>query len=85
MYCGVIDPDQTLAAELRRLRDERGLTQEALAFRANVTLSTLRRIERGQSNPTWTTLVRIANALAITPVELITAVEDARGQAPEQN
>ncbi|HEV3071210.1 MAG TPA: helix-turn-helix transcriptional regulator [Solirubrobacteraceae bacterium] len=78
-------PDQTLALELRRLRVERGLTQEALAFSANVTVSALARIERGRSNPTWTTLVRIANALNITPAELITAAESARGQTPERN
>jgi transcriptional regulator with XRE-family HTH domain len=85
MHCSVIAPDQTLASELRRLRAERGLTQEALAFRSNVTVSALARIERGLSNPTWTTLVRIANALDITPAQLIAAAEDARGQTPEQN
>jgi transcriptional regulator with XRE-family HTH domain len=63
----------------KRLRMERGITQESLAFQAEVTIATLSRIERGVTNPVWPTLRKIANALAITPVELITAAEDARG------
>jgi transcriptional regulator with XRE-family HTH domain len=66
------------------MRLERGITQESLAFQAEVTIATLSRIERGVTNPAWPTLRKIANALAITPVELITAAEDARGQTPEQ-
>jgi transcriptional regulator with XRE-family HTH domain len=85
MYCKVLPPDQTLASVLRRLRQEREITQEALAFHANITVSTLARIERGVSNPTWTTLLKIADALDITPVALISATEDARQQTPDQN
>ena len=77
--------DQTLALAIKRLRMERGITQESLAFQAEVTIATLSRIERGVTNPAWPTLRKIANALAITPVELISAAEDARGQTPEQN
>jgi transcriptional regulator with XRE-family HTH domain len=77
--------DQTLALAIKRLRVERGITQESLAFQAEVTIATLSRIERGVTNPAWPTLRKIANALSITPVELITAAEDARGQTPEQN
>jgi transcriptional regulator with XRE-family HTH domain len=80
----VLAADQTLALVLRRLRLERGITQEAVAFNANVTVSALSRIERGQSNPTWTTLVKIADALDITPVELIAAAEAARKQPPAE-
>jgi transcriptional regulator with XRE-family HTH domain len=71
----MLHPDQQLAATLRRLRYERGLTQEALAFHAQVTISALSRIERGLSSPVWTTLVRIADALGVTPSELVAASE----------
>jgi transcriptional regulator with XRE-family HTH domain len=71
-------PDQTLAGVLRHLRQERGITQETLAFNSHVTVSALSRIERGRSNPVWTTLVQIAEALDITPAELIAIAEDAR-------
>jgi transcriptional regulator with XRE-family HTH domain len=85
MYSKVVHPDQNLASVLRSLRVERGITQEALAFHASITVSTLARIERGVSNPTWTTLLKIADALDITPVALIAAREDTRRQTPEQN
>ncbi len=78
MVSTVPTPDQTLAAVLRHLRRERGITQEALAFSSNVTVSALSRIERGRSNPVWTTLVQIAEALDITPAELVAIAEDAR-------
>lgn len=77
--------DQTLASTIRRLRLEREVTQEALAFNAEVTIATLSRIERGVSDPAWPTLQKIANALNITPAELITAAERARGRMPDQN
>ncbi|MFI5009562.1 MAG: helix-turn-helix domain-containing protein [Solirubrobacterales bacterium] len=75
-------PDQTLAAILKRLRQERGLTQEGLAFKAHVTISALSRIERGLSNPVWTTLVRLAEALDISPAVLIAMAEEVRKQPP---
>jgi transcriptional regulator with XRE-family HTH domain len=78
MVSTVPTPDQTLAAVLRYLRQKRGITQEELAFSSNVTVSALSRIERGRSNPVWTTLVQIAEALDMTPAELIAIAEDAR-------
>ncbi len=70
--------DQTLASVLRRLRAERGITQENVAYNAGITVAALARIERGQSNPGWATIKRIINALEISLVELATAVEDAQ-------
>jgi transcriptional regulator with XRE-family HTH domain len=57
------DPDMSLALSLRALRTRRGYTQEDLAHRAGLTVAALARIERGQANPTWTTVRRIAAAL----------------------
>ena len=68
-------PDTDLARALRALRDERNLSQEALAHAAQLTMSSYARIERGQSNPTWLTVTRIADALGITMVDLTTAIE----------
>jgi transcriptional regulator with XRE-family HTH domain len=68
-------PDPTLAAVLRRLRVERGTTQEALAFRSGITTGSLARIELGQASPAWTTVRQIAEALDVSLVDLATAVE----------
>ncbi|HLM84622.1 MAG TPA: helix-turn-helix transcriptional regulator [Solirubrobacteraceae bacterium] len=67
--------DPALAATLRRMRLERGETQEDLAHRAGLTVAAFARIERGNANPTWTTVRRIAAALGVTVAALAEAVE----------
>jgi len=52
-----------LGKAIRQLRQERGMTQEALAHAAGVTVSHLSTIERGHSNPTWATVKVVASAL----------------------
>lgn len=71
--------DQTLAAVLKRLRKQRGVTQEALAFNANLTTRSYQKIERGHTSPEWATVRRIAQALDVGLVELAQAVVDAEG------
>jgi transcriptional regulator with XRE-family HTH domain len=70
-------PDVALAATVRRLRKQRGETQEDLAHRAGLTVAAFARIERGHANPTWTTVRRIADALEITLASLGEQVERA--------
>lgn len=57
------EPQPALGSAIRELREKRGLTQEALAHEAGITTGTLSLIERGQSNPAWGTVSRIAAAL----------------------
>jgi transcriptional regulator with XRE-family HTH domain len=63
-------PQPALGKAIRQLRNERGMTQEALAHAAGVTVGHLSMIERGHSNPTWATAKAIAAALAASMVEL---------------
>lgn len=72
-------PDPMLAAALRRLRAERGITREALALRCGITPCGLARIEHGQAVPGWNTVRRIARGLDLGMVELCVAVE---GRSP---
>jgi transcriptional regulator with XRE-family HTH domain len=58
-------PQPALGKAIRRLREERGMTQEALAHAAGVTVGHLSTIERGHSNPTWGTVKGIAKALDV--------------------
>jgi transcriptional regulator with XRE-family HTH domain len=67
--------DTALAAVLRRLRIERGLSQEAVAHQAGVSYTTLAKIELAQSNPGWATVRAIADALGVKLAELAAAVE----------
>jgi transcriptional regulator with XRE-family HTH domain len=71
-------PELALASTLRRLREERGLTLEALAYRAGITVGSLGRIELGHTSPTWTTVQMIADALEVPLAELGAAVDAER-------
>ncbi|MHB8241513.1 MAG: helix-turn-helix domain-containing protein [Solirubrobacteraceae bacterium] len=73
-----IQADAALAATFRRLRTERGETQEDLAHRAGLTVAAFARIERGHANPTWTTVRRIAAALEVSLATLGEHVERAQ-------
>jgi transcriptional regulator with XRE-family HTH domain len=68
-------PDPTLAALVKQLREEHGVTQEELAFQAKITVSSLSRIERGLNSPAWTTVARIMAALDVPMSELIARLE----------
>jgi transcriptional regulator with XRE-family HTH domain len=68
-------PDPALAATLRRMRAERGITREALAFRSGITAGSLARIELAQAAPGWDTVRLLANGLDVSLVELCAAVE----------
>lgn len=59
-----------LGKAIRRLRKERKLTQEALALSSGVHISFVGAIERGQNNPTWLTLVKLAAVLEVTVEQL---------------
>jgi transcriptional regulator with XRE-family HTH domain len=67
--------DPALATVLRRLRHDRGMTQEALAFYAGITTGSLSRIELAQAAPAWATVRSIARALNVGMGELGSAVE----------
>ncbi len=50
---------------LRNIRLSRELTQEQLAFNADIAISQIGRIERGEINATISTVSALANALEI--------------------
>ena len=56
---------------MRRLRQSAGLTQEQLAFEANIDLTYVGGIERGRRNPSLLVMVRIAEALKVDPQALL--------------
>jgi transcriptional regulator with XRE-family HTH domain len=72
-------PDPVLAAVLRRVREERGETQEDVAFGAGLTTLTIRRAEQGKVVPSWATVRAIAQALELSLVELCETIEREEG------
>jgi transcriptional regulator with XRE-family HTH domain len=61
----------TLAQIIRRLREERGLTQIALAKQMRLTQSAICQAETGVVTPRVATLRRFANALRVSVKELL--------------
>lgn len=67
-------PGTTLAANLRRLREDRGWTQAALADRAQLSRDGYRKIELGESAPRASTVSELARALEVSLAELLRPV-----------
>ena len=59
------------AAVVRRLREEKELTQEELAERAGISATYVGFIERGDNVPTLTILIQIASGLRMRPSDLL--------------
>lgn len=66
-----MDVRQRLAVNMKRLRKERGWSQEALADEAGLDRTYISGIERVQKNPTITVVERVANALACNIGQLL--------------
>jgi transcriptional regulator with XRE-family HTH domain len=59
-----------LAKRLKEIRAEKGISQEELAYRSELTLSQIARIETTKTNPTISTLFKIIRTLEISPSDL---------------
>lgn len=64
---------------LRDLRRRAGLTQEQLGFEAGLERNFISMLERGERQPTLTSLVKLAKPLGIKASRLVHLVEDAAG------
>lgn len=67
-----------LGDALRQLRRQAGMSQEQLAEGAHTDLTQVGGIERGVRNPSYTTLLRLANALDTSVGELTTLADELR-------
>ncbi|TDC01325.1 XRE family transcriptional regulator [Nonomuraea longispora] len=62
---------QAIANNVRAQRSHRGLTLDALAARSGVSRGMLVQVEQGRTNPSVSTLTRIASALGVTVARLV--------------
>lgn len=65
------DVRRRMADNLRRIRKERGLSQERLALEAGVDRTMLSKIERRIANPSIETLLKLSNRLAVDLRDLL--------------
>jgi transcriptional regulator with XRE-family HTH domain len=59
------------AANLRRLRNAKGVSQDELAFEANVNRSYLSQLEKGTFYASLNVVGRLSEALGVEPAELL--------------
>ncbi len=64
---------QEIGTTIRKMREEKGVTQEALARAAGMIRANLSRIEASKHRPTLETIERIATALKVPVADLIAA------------
>ena len=66
-----MDLRQVFAANLRRLRHAKGLSQEDLAHEANVNRSYMSKLEKGASYPGLEIIGKLAVVLGVEPAEFL--------------
>jgi transcriptional regulator with XRE-family HTH domain len=66
-----VDIRQRLGRNLRRLRREKGWSQEAFAEEAGIHRTYVSDIERGARNPTIAVLEQLARPLGVSPGRLL--------------
>lgn len=66
-----VDIRLRLARNLRRLREQKGWSQEKFAFEANIHRTYVSDIERGARNPTITVVEKLAVPFGVTASELL--------------
>lgn len=71
-----ISPDHVaLGNAIRLLRRERGISQEGLALEAGLHRTYVGGVERGERNPSYTNIVKLARALDVRAWELLAQAE----------
>lgn len=70
-----MDMRRLVGQNVKRIRQERGLTQEQFAERSGFSQQYLSGLERGRRNPTVVTLFELATALEATPLDLLALVD----------
>lgn len=63
--------NQNLAIKVKELRNRKGFSQEQLSEESNLSLRTIQRIEKGESIPRGDTLIKISQALGVTPDDIL--------------
>ena len=76
-----MDVRRRVGLNLKRLRQERGLSQEAFAFQAGLHRTYVSGVERGVRNPTVLVLEALARALDVPAWRLL---EDVPGNRPRR-
>lgn len=72
-----MDMRRLVGRNVRRYRQQKGLTQEQFAERSGFSQQYLSDLERGRRNPTVVTLFELATALGVSHVALVEPDDEA--------
>lgn len=75
-----LEIQEMVGQRVRELRNNQGITQEALAELAGLHYSHIQRLEAGRANPTLDSLIRVSNALGVSPSQLL---DTGSGRSPQ--
>jgi transcriptional regulator with XRE-family HTH domain len=67
------NPKEIFGQNVRRIRNEAGLSQEELAFRAKLHRTYISSVERGERNVSLENIFAIAEALQVAPGDFLKA------------
>lgn len=67
--------EQIFGEELRKIREEKGLSQEQLGFDSDYHRTYISQLERGEKNTSLKAVFKISQALGVLPSELISRIE----------
>ena len=70
-----ISPEALLGKEIARLRQQIGLSQEELGFRAEVHRTYISQLERGLKSPTLNVILKLSRALKAPASRLVATAE----------
>jgi transcriptional regulator with XRE-family HTH domain len=71
-----VTPQQRFGANLRRLRDAAGLTQQGLWDVTGINMTEISRLENGHKDPRLSTIVRLAVGLGLPPEALVSGIAE---------
>jgi transcriptional regulator with XRE-family HTH domain len=71
-----MDMRKLVGRNVKRVRQEKGLTQEQLAELSGFSQQYISGLEQGQRNPTVVSLYELATALGVSHMELVRSAED---------
>jgi transcriptional regulator with XRE-family HTH domain len=78
------DPLHVFAANLRRIRQERGLSQERLAHSSDLNMTHVAKIERSEREPGVRTVSKLAKTLEVSASELFDGIDGRRARKDDE-
>ena len=76
-----MDMRRLVGRNFARIRREKGLTQEQMEELSGFSQQYISGLEQGRRNPTVVTLYELAEALGVTPLDLLQSEPDSRSRS----